>query len=59
MSCIEQKSEVLVLCINDWFAYEAVSDQGLVWFQSVDKTPRASKSDFENQILIFMLSLLQ
>ena len=38
--------------------YEAVSDQGPVWVQSEDKIPRASKSNFEVEILISLVSLL-
>ena len=38
--------------------YEAVSDQGQVWVQSEDKIPWASKSNFEVEILISLVSLL-
>ena len=38
--------------------YEAVSDQGPVWVHSEDKIPRASKSNFEVEILISLVSLL-
>ena len=38
--------------------YEAVSDQGPVCVQSEDKIPRASKSNFEVEILISLVSLL-
>ena len=38
--------------------YEAVSDQGPVWVQSEDKIPGASKSNFEVEILISLVSLL-
>ena len=38
--------------------YEAVSDEGPVWVQSEDKIPRASKSNFEVEILISLVSLL-
>ena len=38
--------------------YEAVSDQGPVWVQSEDKIPRASKSNFEVEIFISLVSLL-
>ena len=40
------------------YIYEAVSDQGPVWVKSEDKIPRASKSNFEVEILISLVSLL-
>ena len=46
------------LLIENTAAYEAVSDQGPVWVQSEDKIPRASKSNFEVEILISLVSLL-
>ena len=39
-------------------SYEAVSDQGPVWVQSGDKIPWASKSNFEVEIFISLVSLL-
>ena len=44
-----------------WFqssCYEAVSDQGPVWVQSEDKIPRASKSNFEVELLMSLVCLL-
>ena len=48
----------LILCMILKKAYEAVSDQGPVWVQSEDKIPGASKSNFEVEILISLVSLL-
>ena len=49
---------VLTVYKHKKLTYEAVSDQGPVWVQSEDKIPRASKSNFEVEILISLVSLL-